>query len=187
MKRNVFKFLFPIAFALLLFVFSFPAFAQSPKYFIITGKIIIADEILPNASIQIIKNKNTAISSPISSKGRFRLELDYNSEYKLTFRQEGHIDKTIVVNTEIPGEALQNGNNFPHFLMAVMLDQKDDGSTVQTSGIPVQHISYSSVANNFVRLPGIFDHEFAEESSESNTLPVRSNDGKLKIQAYQIF
>lgn len=187
MKRNVFKFLYFVTFVLLLSAFSFSSIAQPPKYFIITGKIVLADEIIPNATIQIIKNNHSAIISPISHKGRFRLELDYNSEYKLTFRQEGHIEKTIVVNTEIPVETLQKENNFPHFLMAVLLDKKDPGATIQALEPPVQHIIYSSVANNFVRLPGIFNHEFAEENGETAVQTIRSNDGKLKMQAYQIF
>lgn len=186
MKRNGLNYLHTIIFTLFISVFSFSVLAQSPKYFIITGKIIFSAETPHYTSIQIVKNNNSAIKSLVSPKGRFRLELDYNSEYKLTFSQEGHIEKTIVVNTEIP-VGINEKENFPHFLMAVMLEKIDAESGIQPSDIPVQHISYSSSANNFVRLPGIFDLEYAEENGETISRPHRSNDGKLKMQAYQIF
>ena len=168
-------------------VFHFNGLAQSQKYFIITGKILSGPEILQNSSVQIIKNNKPAIVSQISTNGRFRLELDYNAEYQLTFMQNGHFEKTIVVNTEIPSEVFQSENNFPHFLMAVMLDKtcyEADQINIET---PVLQINYSSKSGNFERLSNIYDVEYAQGSNLINKKTGSASDNKSRLQNYQIF
>lgn len=168
-------------------VLPFSGLAQTQKYFIITGKIISGSDFLQNSSIQIIKNNKPAIVSQISTNGRFRLELDYNAEYQLTFMQCGHSEKTIVVNTEIPFEVSQRENNFPHFLMAVMLEKtcyETDQIHVET---PALQINYSSKSDNFEKLSTIYDVEFAQGSQLINKKSGNLSDNKSRLQNYQIF
>jgi len=168
-------------------VLHFSGLAQTPKYLIITGKILSDSEFLQNSSVQIIKNNKPAIVSRISSNGRFRLELDYNAEYQLTFTQSGYSEKTIVVNTEIPSEIAQRENNFPHFLMAVMLDKTCD----ETDQIPVETpallINYSSKSDNFEKLSTIYDVEYAQGSNLNSKKSVSPSDNKSRLHNYQIF
>ena len=168
-------------------VLPFSGLAQTQKYFIITGKIISGSDFLQNSSIQIIKNNKPAIVSQISTNGRFRLELDYNAEYQLTFMQCGHSEKTIVVNTEIPFEVSQRENNFPHFLMAVMLEKtcyETDQIHVET---PALQINYSSKSDNFEKLSTIYDVEFAQGSQLINKKSGNLSENKSRLQNYQIF
>src|SRR3989339_786569 len=81
--------------------------AQTPKYFIISGKILSDSEMFQNITVEIIKNNQPAVVSQIPTTRRFRLELNYNTEYQLTFKQNDHISKTIIINTEIPSEVMQ--------------------------------------------------------------------------------
>jgi hypothetical protein len=169
-------------------ILQFSSLAQSPKYFIITGKILSDQEISDNRSVQIIMNNKPAIVSQIAATGRFRLELNYNAEYQLTFSQNNHIKKTIIVNTEIPAEVLQRAGNLPHFLMAVKLEKtygEPEGSNPENL---IPQITYSSQTHNFARISSIYDVEYAEQNiliTDKRT--IKSADNKPKIQTYQIF
>ncbi len=168
-------------------VLSFSGLAQTQKYFIITGKILSGIDFLQNSSVQIIKNNKPAIVSKISTNGRFRLELDYNAEYQLTFMQSGHSEKTIVVNTEIPSEISLRENNFPHFLMAVMLDKTCYETDQMNAETPTLQINYSSKSDNFERVSNIYDVEYAQGSQSINKKSGSSSDNKTRHQNYQIF
>lgn len=168
-------------------VFHFSASSQTQKYFIITGKILSDSDFSQNSSVQIIKNNKKAVVSQISTNGRFRLELDYNAEYQLTFTQNGHFEKTIVVNTEIPSEVFSRENNFPHFLMAVMLDKTCYETDQIHFDTPALHINYSSYSDNFVRTSNIYEVEYAQRNQLINKKSGGSSDSKSKLQNYQIF
>jgi len=161
--------------------------AQNPKYFIISGKVLSETETSDNITVQIIKNNKPAIVSQIPVHRRFRLELDYNTEYQLTFTQNDHISKTIVVNTEIPSEIMQREHNLSHFLMAVKLEK----STCEAENIinlnSIQHITYSPENEIFTRLPTIFDLEYVEQNSITARQTMKLNDSKSKSQNYHIF
>ncbi len=161
--------------------------AQAPKYFIISGKVLSETETSENITVQIIKNNKPAIASQIPTHGRFRFELEYNTEYQLTFIQNDHISKTIVVNTEIPSEVMQRENNFSHFLMAVKLEK----STCEAENIitlnSIQHITYSPENDSFARIPTIFDLEYVEQNTMTARQTMKLSDSKSKLQTYHIF
>jgi len=161
--------------------------AKSPKYFIITGKILSEIELAENITVRIIKNNQPANVSQIPSSGRFRLELDYNAEYQLTFMQNEHVAKTIVVNTEIPDDVFLRDNNFPHFLMVVKLEKATREAISLATENSIQHITYSPQNDNFARVPTIFDVEYVEQNDLANRQTIRISDSKSKIQTYQIF
>jgi len=161
--------------------------AQTPKYFIISGKVLSETEISENITVQIIRNNKPAIVSQIPAHRRFRLELTYNSEYQLTFNQNGHISKTIIVNTEIPSEVMQRENKFPHFLMAVNLEKAISEEENLSSSNLIQHVIYSPEKDNFTRMPTIFDIEYVEQKSLTARQIMKLSDSKSKSQNYQIF
>ena len=115
-KKGLFKFILILLFSLVL---NFYSQSQERKYFIITGKIISESAFIENGSIHITKNDNSTVISEIPLHGRFRLELNYNTEYRLTFLEKGFLHETILVNTGLPTETFKTHANFPHFLMAV--------------------------------------------------------------------
>jgi len=161
--------------------------AQTPKYFIISGKILSDSETFQNITVQITKNNQPAIVSQIPTTRRFRLELAYNSEYQLTFNQNGCLTKTIIVNTEIPAEVMQRESKFPHFLMAVKLEKAIcEEENITTSNL-IQHICYSPEKDIFSKLPTIFDIEYVEQNSLSIRQNSKLSENKSKLQSYQIF
>ncbi len=171
---------------IIIFLFSsllhLPAQSQTHKYFIITGKIMADSDCLKNCSIRITKNQKQAVLSQIPEHGRFRLELEYNTEYQLVFSTDGDSPKTIVVNTGIPHDVLQNSENLPHFLMAVRLFKENRELTS-----PVQKITYSPGKRCFARLASPYDLEYADKDNPPVKIDLQSQINKSKILGYQIF
>jgi len=161
--------------------------SQNRKYLIINGKIMPELNGSDNGSVQIIKNNQQAVSAQIPVHGRFRLELEYNTEYQLIFSKKGNQPKTIIVNTEIPKKAINNSSNFPHFLMAVKLfvDNQDPGNLY--SGNQIQHISYSPQNDCFARVLTMLDVEYVEKSNSNQNPRIQSQENKVKLQEYQVF
>ncbi len=163
-------------------------YSQNRKYFIITGKIIPEITTSDKSTIQIIKKDKRPMSSEIPSNGRFRLELDYNSEYQLIFSQNGHLPKTIVVNTEVPEEALLQSANFSNFLIEVQLLKENQEITALSSDEQKQQIAYSTQQNNFSRMPIIHDAQLVNIKANHKSInTLQSPEVKSKLQNYQTF
>ncbi len=139
--------------------------AQNHKYFIITGNLISDSDSSNLGSIQVIKNDLPALVSNIPEKGNFRLELDYNSDYQLTFAKNGFLSKTIHVNTEIPEELNNGPKNLPHFMIRVRLFKDDQDAANLYTGNIIQQIKYSPEKNDFVRVSTIFDMQYVEKEN----------------------
>lgn len=172
---------------LTLITLNLSTYSQNRKYFVITGKVV--NETTPDEkiNIEIVKNDKKLITSEIASHGRFRLELDYNSEYQLTFSQNGHTPKTIVVNTAVPEEVMIRQENFPNFLMAVKLS---DGKQEQLGVYPndeKQQIAYFSQIDGFARIQDISGVEYVVKNNPASNRALQSLEGKSKLQVYQVF
>jgi len=162
--------------------------AQTHKYLIISGKIISETEFIEPGEIQIIKKDKPAVSSQIPAHGRFRLELDYNTEYQLTFTQVGRMPKTILVNTEIPEEVYLRKTNFPNFLMGVkLLTDNHDVSGVYLSEDHKQQITYSPQNDCFVKVPTVFNVEYVDKVNQQQASAIESQENKSKLKIYQTF
>jgi len=161
--------------------------AQVHKYFIVTGKVVSDSEIIENGTIQISKNDNPAVVVQLSEHGRFRLELDYNAEFKLIFSQKGYLSKKINVNTEIPKEVMDQQGNLSHFLMAVRLFKTIDEIANLLPVNQIQQIKYFPQLNNFGRMSTIFDQEYVENGKLPQNQSAQMADSKPKMQIYQTF
>jgi len=137
---------------------------------------------LKNCSIQIAKNNKKSVTSQIPEHGRFRLELEYGTDYQLVFNTDGYTSKTIVVHTGIPVELMNQPENFPHFLMAVRLFKMNEELTTQ-----VQEISFSPEKKCFARVSGPFDMEYVEKGTLPGNPDIQSEINKTRMQGYQIF
>lgn len=186
MKKKTF---FKIALAFVFYIaLNLSSQAQSPKYFIISGKIISETEFIEPGEIRIVKNDSQAIDMPIPSHGRFRLELDYNTNYKLTISQVGRIPKIILVDTNIPTEVSLSKINLPHFLMAIKLKtDNQDVSNIYYSEDHKQLISYSLQNECFLRVPTLFDIEHADKINQQQASTNLSPENKSKLKIYQVF
>ena len=172
---------------LLCLMLSFSVHAQSHKYFIITGKLISDSKEIQEGAVYIIKNDKPAVISMIPQNGRFRLELDYYSNYQLTFVKKGFLSKTINVNTEIPEETNDIQNNYPHFLMSVRLFRDNQDAENLYTGNFVQEINYSPQENNFVRVSTIFDQEFVDKTNSGQNQSVQFQESKSKLNTNHLF
>lgn len=161
--------------------------SQNRKYFIITGIIIPESEYVDSSSVQIIRNNKQLVTSLIPQDGRFRLELEYNTECRLIFNRKGHQPKTILVNTDVPEEVNNRPNNFPHFLMAVMLLKSNPDSTNLITGNQIPEISYSPQKDCFAKVPNIPEAEFVEKSFSNQNQSIGIQELNSKMQAYQVF
>lgn len=163
-------------------------YSQNRKYFIITGKIVSEITSSEKSTIEIVKKDKRPMCSEIPTHGRFRLELDYNSEYQLTFNQEGHLPKTIFVNTEIPEEALLQSTNFPNFLMAVKLLKDNHDISDLCLEEQKQHIAFSAQNNEFAQVPLISNVQYVDNKPNQNlTRMLQSSGSKSKMQIYKVF
>lgn len=160
---------------------------QAHKYFIVTGKIISDSEIITDGSIHIIKNNKPVIIAEIPGNGNFRLELDYNSDYQISFVEKGYLSKTIHVNTGIPQDVNNMESNFPHFSMSVRLyKDNQDAANLYTSSL-IQQICYSPEENKFIRVPTIFDQKYVEKGNLGQNKSVQLQDSKSKLNTYGTF
>jgi hypothetical protein len=155
--------------------------SQTRKYFIINGKVISELNSSGNSSVQIIKNNQKSISSQIPGNGMFRLELEYNAEYQLVFTKKGNQSKAIIVNTEIPENAIKNSTNFPHFLMTIKLLDESQDSEKKYSGNQIQHICYSQQNDCFTTLSPIFNVEYVEKGNSDQNQKMQSQEYKAKL------
>jgi len=161
--------------------------SQDRKYLIINGKVMTELSGADFSTVQIVKNNQKGVTSQIPVNGRFRLELEYNTEYQLIFNRNGNQPKTIVVNTEIPEKKVNSASNLPHFLMAVKLFASNQDPENLYSGNQVQHISYSPQKDCFTRVPTMLDIEYVEKGNSSQNLRIQSQENKAKLQEYQVF
>ena len=161
--------------------------AQNHKYFIITGKIILDSNCIQEGAVHIKKDDKPEVISLIPENGRFRLELDYNSNYQLTFVEKGFLSKTISVNTEIPEETSELQNNYPHFLMSVRLFRDSQDAENLYTGNFIQQINYAPKENNFVRVPTIFDQEYVDKINSGQNQSVQLQENKSKLNTNHLF
>ncbi len=155
--------------------------SQNRNYFVVNGNVIAELNNTVNSSVQIIKNNQKSVSTQIQENGRFRLELDYNAEYRLIFSKKGNQSKTIIVNTEISEKAMNNASNFSHFLMTVKLLAGSQDSENKYSENQIQYICYSPQKDCFTALPSILNVEYVEKGNSDQDQIIQSQGYKSKL------
>lgn len=175
--KGPFKIVFVFIFST---IFSLSSLSQNRKYFVINGKINSVFENSENCSLQIIKNNSRTFNSQIPENGRFRLELEYNSNFTLIFKKKNHQPKTIQVDTTIPEEVLNRSENFANFLMTVNLNEGDENAVNQ-----IQQIGYSPQDDCFAQIQAVLKKENIEKSNQVQNGQIKEN--KSKPQSYQLF
>lgn len=124
-------------------------YSQTRKYFVVSGKVITELKKNCDGTILIERKDRKPVQCSIQGDSRFRLELDFNSEYTLTFKQDGYISKSIDINTSVPDEVMNRSSNFSNFLMAVKLQKDSTEPNNIYLGNQRQQILYSAVKDEF--------------------------------------
>jgi tetratricopeptide (TPR) repeat protein len=167
-------------FLIVLFLFQLTAQAQSKKYFVITGKIGPESAEAGNGTIEITRDGKEMKIVEIPKNLRFRLELEFFSEYSLNFKYPGHFNKIINVSTEIPQEVWARDNDFPVFPMVVTLLKEFEGIDKSFTLKPAGRIFYGKEIDNFEKEAYISDIQFLEQIETAKT---QANQVKKEAEA----
>jgi hypothetical protein len=131
-------------FLLLMLFASFKAVAQAPKYNI---RIIVAivDGGFEN-SVVTIKKDGVPFRTIDPNKSKYKVELDLNSEFIITYTKMGYISKSVVVDTHIP-----NGREQEEFAgndITIELNKQPEDQEI-TYTQPVGKFKYSNDVQDF--------------------------------------
>lgn len=176
-------------FLIVLFSFQLTAQAQSKKYFVITGKIGPESVETGNGTIEITRNEKEKKIIEIPKNLRFRLELEFFSEYSLNFTYPGHFNKIINVSTEIPQEVWARDNDFPVFPMVVNLLKEFEGIDKSFTLKPAGRIFYGKEIDNFEKEAYITDIQFLEQIETAKTqanLVKKESESISKVDAQDL-
>jgi tetratricopeptide (TPR) repeat protein len=158
---------------LLIFLIQPPLLAQNKKYFVITGRIVPQEAENGGGSIDIAKNGTVSSTIDIPRNGRFRFELEFFSNYTLTFKYPGHFNKIIEVSTEIPEEVWKRDNDFPPFPMVVQMIKEFEGIDKSFAQKPSGRIFYGKDIDNFEKESYMSDIQFIDQI---NTAKNKANE-----------
>jgi hypothetical protein len=138
-----------IFFASLMLLCQLTSNAQIKKQFAIIVNVAPEVEGKGKATIEITKNgkEKSTVVIPINEK--YELNLDYFNEYVLMFKYQDHVDKTLLVSTNVPNEIWQKNANFPPFPMIVHLAKKTGEKIKSEKEKPIFRIAYDKEIDNF--------------------------------------
>lgn len=135
--------------AILMFLGQLTLVAQTKKQLKIIVKI--EPEIVGKGTgiLEITKSgkEKSTVNIPIGKN--IHLNLDFFNEYNLKFKYPEHLDKTVLISTEIPNEIWQKDANFPPFPMIVSLIKKTKEKVKSEIGKPTSKVAYMKEINNF--------------------------------------
>lgn len=133
---------FTTVFLLLMFNTSF---AQLQRALTVDVKFKIEEGDLKDSYLVITKQGGSSQTLPGSS--RFKVDLDFNSNYILSFNKPGYITKKIELNTTMDDERRSQGVYLYDFV--VVLFKQYDGVNIVVFNQPVAKIQYSKKIDDF--------------------------------------
>ena len=126
---------------------------QNKKQLALIVKIVPEVVGKENGTIEITQNGKDKSTFNIPVNEKYWLNLDYFTEYSLTFRYPNHIEKTILVSTEVPKEIWEKNSNFPAFPMIVNLFRINLEEERGETSKPIFKIAYLKEFDVFGRVP----------------------------------
>lgn len=130
--------------ALLLLMFN-TSFAQLQRSLTVDVKFKIEEGDLKDSYLVITKQGGSSQTLPGTS--RFKVDLDFNATYVLSFNKPGYITKKIELNTTMDDERRSQGVHFYDFV--VVLFKQYDGVNIVVFNQPVAKIQYSKKIDDF--------------------------------------
>ena len=130
------------------------AFAQNADaFFQIPGRIKLekGDPAGTVVSLTNLENNNVEKRITVNNSGRFDLQLNYQTDYRIDFAKEGYYDKIIDVSTIIPRGVWEKDSVFPPYLVVVTLYPVVPDTKMSFEGKVIGKIVYSpdGVLDNF--------------------------------------
>ncbi|MBE9467620.1 MAG: hypothetical protein IMY72_04770, partial [Bacteroidetes bacterium] len=123
--------------------------AQQP--FVIYGRLKIESGNIKDAKVVVKKNNKIVKNFDLPNSGKFEFELDFNSNYLLSFQKNGYVAKSINIITDVSDDILESTEKEPfeafHFL--VSLFKQYEGISTIVFNQPVGIIRYSKSLDDF--------------------------------------
>lgn len=142
-----FRSIFKIVFSIIIFFILFQTSAQR-NFVRVDGNIKEEKEKLEGVSVTIFKNEQFITKAVTESNGKFRFQLDYDSDYLLEFSKPGFVTKKVSVNSEgVPPEDQEFGHEFGGWDLSLF--RTVEGSDVSKFEKPFVKISYNPDINKF--------------------------------------
>ena len=123
------------------------ATVRAQDFYLVYGRLKTESGRLENGKITLKKNGVKQRVLTVDGSGKFEFELDLNSDYIISFSQEGYVTKKISFSTHAPAERIQYGFD-PFEFQVEIFKQYDEISTVVFNQ-PVGQIKYSPEIDDF--------------------------------------
>jgi len=179
--------LIKIIVCLLIILLTFEVSGQKKyQFFQIPGRVKM-DKGEPTGSVVNVLNLESnkiEKSITISSLGKFDIQLNFQTEYKLSVSKEGYYTKDILISTLIPQNIWEKDSVFPPFYIVVTLFKKVTDTPLSFEGKTIGKVSYSpnGTLDNFDSQVYIDDKDIKEEIDLiSNGLGENDFNQKLAI------
>jgi hypothetical protein len=132
-----------VSFTILIFIITLVGFSQEKGYLEFAGKTIKDQKVLPGAHITVFKGSTKVADVVTGKNGKFMFDLEFGSDYKVTFTSKGCVDKyAMIYASKCPadkeifpiydvdvnffeyGQPLLNYDNFKNPFVKVIYDGK---------------------------------------------------------------
>ena len=120
------------------------------------------------SNVVVYRNGSRVSTIPIGRSGRLEVNLEYDSDYILSFEKDNHVTKKININTKVPSDFNRNRMNFIPF--EVELEPQTDLSAIKVYDNPVGRIRYDARKGDF---------DYDTDYSASFQKQVREEERKL--------
>ena len=184
------RFLCSILFFLMLLSAGEISGQKKTRFFQIPGRVKI-EKGNPAGTVVNLFNLQSNIlekSLSVTSAGNFDLELNYQTEYKLSIVKEGYYPKDILISTVIPYNVWQKDSVFPPFYIVVNLFKKVPGVSLSFEGKTIGKISYSPKGglDNFDSDNYLNDKDIKEEIETAINNSGEDNFNKILAEALDL-
>ncbi len=140
--RGLLKNIIIISFCLLA---QYNVFSQS--YLEVKGRVVLKEGSVKEGAINLYENGKFVETILTDRSGKFRVDLEINTDYLFEFEEEGFVTKKISVNTEVPGKS--DNKKFTPIYFAVELFKQYQGVNTFVFTQPVGIIKYYENIGDF--------------------------------------
>lgn len=113
----------------------------------VTAKLIVKRGAVTDAKMVLFHN-DTKIREYVPQRGsEFTLELDYNTEYILSFEKPNYVTKKVLIDTQVPSNFIKSLGHVTHFDVEIF--KQKEGEPIMVYLHPVAKIKYNSMIKEF--------------------------------------
>lgn len=142
------------------------------RYLVLPVDFEVVNGEYKNAMLYVRRGDETVAS--IQGKNLLKVRLEYNTEYRLDFKSEGYITKSIRINTNVPDERRIMG--FDPYKIGVRLFKQYEGVNIVIYNQPVAYIRY---------LPELDEFSYDTDYTKSILSVLKETENALEDKARQ--